>query len=147
MAAVVADHGGVVDKFAGDAVMALFGVPAATGGEAERAIRAAVAMQRRMAALDGDGWPGGLARLEAGIGINSGTMIAGTVGGPGRLEYTVLGDAINVAQRLESEAAGGEILAAAATIAEARWEGAEPAGERLLKGRHQPVRVFRVRVA
>ena len=70
-------------------------------------------------------------------------MIAGTVGGPGRLEYTVIGDAINVAQRLESQAAG-EILVSAATIAEARWEGAEPAGERLLKGRNQPVRVFRI---
>jgi class 3 adenylate cyclase len=63
------------------------------------------------------------------------------------VEDKFAGDAINVAQRLESEAAGGEILAAAATIAEARWEGAEPAGERLLKGRHQPVRVFRVPVA
>jgi class 3 adenylate cyclase len=56
----------------------------------------------------------------------------------------VTGDAINVAQRLESQAAGGEILVSAATIGEARWEGAEPAGERLLKGRSQPVRVFRI---
>jgi adenylate cyclase len=71
-------------------------------------------------------------------------MIAGTVGGPGRLEYTVIGDAINVAQRLESQAAGGEILAAAATVEQAGWDGAEPAGERLLKGRNQPVRVFRI---
>ena len=71
-------------------------------------------------------------------------MIAGTVGGAGRLEYTVIGDAINVAQRLESQATGGEILVSAATIAEARWERAEPAGERLLKGRNQPVEVFRI---
>jgi class 3 adenylate cyclase len=56
----------------------------------------------------------------------------------------VIGDAINVAQRLESQAAGGEIVVSAATIGEARWEGAEPAGERILKGRNQPVQVFRI---
>jgi adenylate cyclase len=144
MAAVVADHGGLVDKFAGDAVMALFGVPNRTEDQAARAIRSAVAMQQRLAELNAEGWPGDLARLEVGIGINSGPMIAGTVGGAGRLEYTVIGDAINVAQRLESQATGGEILVSAATIAEARWERAEPAGERLLKGRNQPVEVFRI---
>jgi adenylate cyclase len=144
MAAVVADHGGLVDKFAGDAVMALFGVPARSDDQATRAIRSAVAMQRRLAELNAEGWPGGVSRLEAGIGINSGPMIAGTVGGAGRLEYTVIGDAINVAQRLESQAAGGEILASAATVEQAGWDGAEPAGERLLKGRTEPVRVFRI---
>jgi class 3 adenylate cyclase len=144
MAAVVADHGGLVDKFAGDAVMALFGVPTRTEDQAARAILSAVAMRRRLAELNAQGWPGGLSRLEVGIGINSGPMIAGTVGGAGRLEYTVIGDAINVAQRLESQAAGGEILVAAATIGEAGWQGAEPAGERVLRGRNRPVQVFRI---
>ncbi len=124
--------------------MALFGVPTRTEDHAARAIRTAVAMQRRLTAPDAEGWPGGLSRLEVGIGINSGPMIAGTVGGAGRLEHTVIGDAVNVARRPESQAAGGEILVSAATVEEARWEGAEPAGERLLKGRNQPAQVFRV---
>jgi adenylate cyclase len=143
MAAVVVDHGGLVDKFAGDAVMALFGVPTRTEDQAARAIRSAVAMQRRLVELNAEGWPGWSGPAGGRDRHHSEPMIAATVGGPGRLEYTVIGDAINVAQRLESQAAG-EILVSAATIAEARWEGAEPAGERLLKGRNQPVRVFRI---
>jgi adenylate cyclase len=133
-----ADHGGLVDKFAGDAVMALFGVPTRTEDQAARAIRSAVAMRRRLAELNARGWPGGLSRRRSGSASTRD-------GGRGRPpEYTVIGDAINVAQRLESQAAGGEIVVSAATIGEARWEGAEPAGERILKGRNQPVQVFRI---
>ena len=71
-------------------------------------------------------------------------MIAGTVGGGGRLEYTVIGDAVNVAQRLQSEAEGGEIVAAAATVAAAPGVPCEPIGPRQVKGREEPVEVFRV---
>ena len=58
-------------------------------------------------------------QLHVGIGVNTGSVIAGTVGGGGRLEYTVVGDAVNVAQRLQSEAEGGEVVASASTIAAA----------------------------
>ena len=71
-------------------------------------------------------------------------MIAGTVGGGGRLEYTVVGDAVNVAQRLQSEADAGEIVAAATTVAAAPDVAAEPIGLRAVKGREEPVEVFRV---
>ena len=71
-------------------------------------------------------------------------MIAGTVGGGGRLEYTVLGDAVNVAQRLNAEAAGGEILATAATVAAAPSIPAETVGPKHVKGRTEPVETFRV---
>ena len=81
-----------------------------------------------------------------GIGCNTGTVIAGAIGGGGRLEYTVIGDAVNVAQRLQSEAAGGEIVAAASTIAAAPGIGSEPIGSRFVKGREEPVEVFRVLV-
>jgi class 3 adenylate cyclase len=66
----------------------------------------------------------GLPAFQIGIGVNTGTVVAGTIGGPGRLDYTVLGDAVNIAQRLQAEAGGGEILAAAVTV---RQSGADRA--------------------
>jgi adenylate cyclase len=71
-------------------------------------------------------------------------VIAGTVGGGGRLEYTVVGDAVNVASRLQSEAEGGEIVAAASTVEAAASIACEPIGPRHVKGRAEPVEVFRV---
>jgi adenylate cyclase len=74
-------------------------------------------------------------------------VIAGTVGGGGRLEYTVVGDAVNIAQRLQSEADGGEIVASATTVAAAPGVPAESIGPRMVKGREEPVEVFRVVLA
>jgi class 3 adenylate cyclase len=79
-----------------------------------------------------------------GIGLNTGTVIAGASGGGGRLEYTVIGDAVNVAQRLQSEASGGEIVAAASTVAAAPDIACESIGPRSVKGREEPVEVFRI---
>jgi adenylate cyclase len=79
--------------------------------------------------------------------VNTGTVIAGTLGGPGRLDYTVLGDAVNVAQRLQSEAVGGEILASAVTVRQSGTDRAEPIGLKHLKGRQELVDVYRIRWA
>jgi len=70
--------------------------------------------------------------------------MAGAIGGGGRLEYTVIGDAVNIAQRLQSEAAGGEIVAAASTVKACGDIDAEPIGSRSVKGREEPVDVFRI---
>jgi class 3 adenylate cyclase len=141
MAEVVLAHGGTIDKFAGDAVMAVFGAPDPQPDHAQRALRCAVAMQARQAELNAiaDGEP-----IHVGIGVNTGTVIAGTVGGGGRLEYTVLGDAVNVAQRIQSQAAPGEILATAATVAAAPGTAVEPVGPMAVKGRTESVEVCRV---
>jgi len=144
MAEVVADHGGTLDKFVGDAVMAVFGAPDSMPDHAERALRCAVAMQARQADLNREGWNAPLPELGMGIGVNTGTVIAGAVGGGGRLEYTVVGDAVNIAQRLQSEAEAGEIVASAATVAAAPEIAAEPVGPRRVKGRKEPVDVYRV---
>jgi class 3 adenylate cyclase/DNA-binding NarL/FixJ family response regulator len=145
MAEVVAAHGGTIDKFQGDAVMAVFGAPEPLEDHAERALRCAIAMQRRQAELNAAGWGiEGLPSLDVGIGVNTGQVIAGTVGGGGRLEYTVVGDAVNVASRLQSEAEGGEIVASATTVAAASSIACEPVGFRHVKGREEPVEVFRV---
>ena len=98
--------GGTVEKFAGDAVMAAFGAPAALEDHAERALHAAIAMQRRLAELFGD-------QLGLRIGVNTGEVV---VGRPREGSSFVTGDAVNVAARLEQAAAPGEILAGERTV-------------------------------
>jgi adenylate cyclase len=143
MAEVISDHGGTIDKFQGDAVMVVFGAPEPLDDHAVRALRCALAMQHRQTELNAQGWgTDAIERLEVGIGLNTGVVMAGAVGGGGRLEYTVIGDAVNVAQRLQSEAQGGEVVAAASTVAAAPDVAAEPIGPRLVKGREEAVEVF-----
>jgi class 3 adenylate cyclase len=137
----------VLDKFAGDAVMAVFGAPRPAEDHAKRALGCAVAMQRRQFALNDHAGKDGLPRFQIGIGLNTGTVVARTLGGAGRLDYTVPGDAVNVAQRLQSEALGGEILASAATVRLAGTDRAEPVGLKHLKGRQEVVEVYRIRWA
>jgi class 3 adenylate cyclase/ActR/RegA family two-component response regulator len=144
MAEVVLSHGGIIDKFAGDAVMAVFGAPDPQPDHAERALRCALAMQARQQELNRESETADVPPLGMGIGVNTGTVVAGTVGGGGRLEYTVLGDAVNVAQRINSEAGAGETLATASTVGLAPAIPAEPIGTRTVKGRNQPVELFRV---
>ena len=144
MAEVIIGHGGMVDQFVGDAVMAVFGAPEPTDDHAERAVVCALAMQARQAELNEDVETDGRPTVAMGIGINTGRVMAGTVGGGGRLEYTVVGDAVNIAARLQGEAAGGEIVASATTIAAAGAIAAEPIGARHVKGREEPVEVYRV---
>ena len=145
MAEVVAAHGGTIDKFQGDAVMAVFGAPEPLPDHAERALRCAIAMQERQAELNAAGWEVvDLPEMGVGIGVNTGKVIAGTVGGGGRLEYTVVGDAVNIASRLQNEAAGGEIVATDSTVAAAPGVICESIGSKHVKGREEPVEVFRV---
>jgi len=144
MAAIVDDHEGTLDKFAGDAVMAVFGAPHAIEDHAGKALVCARAMQRRQAVMNAEAKRAGMPCFDIGIGLNTGTVIAGTLGGRGRLDYTVLGDAVNVAQRLQSEAGPGEILAAAATVHRAREPDARLLGRKRLKGRREPVETYQV---
>ena len=145
MAEVVISHGGTIDKFQGDAVMAVFGAPEPLPDHAERALRCAIAMQERQAELNEAGWDVvDLPVMGVGIGVNTGKVIAGTVGGGGRLEYTVVGDAVNIASRLQNEAAGGEIVATDSTVAAAPGVICESIGTKHVKGREEPVEVFRV---
>ncbi len=145
MAEVVVAHGGTIDKFAGDSVMAVFGAPDPMPDHAARAVACALAMQEKQSWLNEEAASDGHPALEMGIGVNTGIVVAGTVGGGGRLEYTVVGDAVNVASRLQSQAEGGEIVASAATLAAAPGFDAEPMGAIHVKGRNAPVDAYRVR--
>jgi adenylate cyclase len=99
MSREVSGHGGTIDKFIGDAVMAFWGAPAANADHAVDACRAALACQRALRASglkDDSGRP-----LRVRIGVNSGDMLVGNIGSEFRLNYTVIGDAVNIASRLE----------------------------------------------
>lgn len=128
LASVVAQHGGTVDKYMGDSLMALFGVPAAHDDDAERAVAAALAMRR----LGGD--------LVFAIGVNTGEVM---VGAPGGGDTTVIGDAVNVAARLEKAAAPGEVLCGPLTVELARDKVEfEERRAVVLKGKREPVEVW-----
>ncbi len=108
MSQIVSDHHGVVNKYIGDAVMALFGAPLARTDEQEiaadavRAVECALAMGREIARLNPLWVAKGLPEISIRIGIYTGQLVAGSLGGKDRLEYTVIGDTVNIASRLES---------------------------------------------
>src|SRR5581483_6138613 len=107
---VIFGNGGTLDKYLGDGVMAVFGAPISKGGDADNAVRTAIEMQRLVQQLNRDavsrGWP----ELRIGIVINTGVVTAGNIGSPRRIDYTVVGDAVNVAARLMAFARGGQVV-------------------------------------
>jgi adenylate cyclase len=139
---VIFEHRGTIDKFIGDAIMALFGAPVPIEDHALQTVRAAMAMQRRFAeAPERKGQ-----RANFGIGINTGQGIVGSIGAPQLMSYTAIGDAVNVAARLQEEARAGEVL-----ITEDTYKIVAPhvevdnLGKISVKGRFAPVTMYVVR--
>jgi class 3 adenylate cyclase len=133
---VIAEHGGHANKFVGDGLLAVFGAPDHQSDHADRAVAAALDIVDCVARSYGD-------ELRVGIGINSGTVVAGTVGGGGRLEFTVIGDPVNTAARVEraTRTTGDDILLTEATrrLLRADHGGFITRGETELRGRAQRV--------
>jgi len=100
MSTALEAHGGVIDKYIGDAIMALFGAPVAHGDDADRALAAALAMQRALVAFNAELAAEGKPPLGIGIGINTARVVAGNIGSARRLNYSVIGDGVNVAARI-----------------------------------------------
>lgn len=139
--------GGTLDKFIGDCVMAFFGAPKHQSDHAERAVAAAIDLQRRIAEWNLERVGAGLSPVAVRVGLNSGVVVVGEVGTARRVEYTVLGNAVNVAARLESQAAGpGDVVLGGETARSLPADiPLEPLGELALRGLSRPVEVFRVR--
>jgi len=153
MVEVVGQHGGTVDKFIGDAVMAVFGSPVSRGPreEARQAVRCGLAMRAALAALNADWRQRGLAELDNGVGLASGPVVAGQIGSPKRLEFTVIGDTVNLAARLEAMTRQVEAplvfdAATAALLAGDAELSATSLGSREVKG-IGPVELFGVQAA
>ncbi|TAJ10839.1 MAG: adenylate/guanylate cyclase domain-containing protein [Nitrospirae bacterium] len=147
MTEIVFRHDGVLDKYIGDAIMAFWNAPMAQPDHARRACRTALDMIARLRLLNADWQRRGLRNLDVGIGINTGPMVVGNMGSRDRLAYTVMGDTVNVAARLEglSKEYGTRLVVGEAVKAEA--------GEAFLyrfldlvavKGRAEPLAVYEV---
>ncbi len=145
MASAIKEYGGFVEKFVGDAIMAVFGAPAAHEDDPQRALRAALAMQERMEGLNGR-WKERVGKpLALHIGVNTGPVVAGNLGSTSGAAYAVTGDTVNTASRLQSAAQPGQILVSPATYRLARHAFAfESLGELALKGKAEPLTVYRV---
>jgi adenylate cyclase len=110
MSEVIFRHGGTLDKYIGDGVLALFGAPYATERDAVKAVRAAIDMQRAVQIFNQELVAAGQAHIGVGIGINTGSAIVGFIGSDARLDYTAIGDTVNTAARLEHLAKAGQII-------------------------------------
>ncbi|MEE9384725.1 MAG: adenylate/guanylate cyclase domain-containing protein [Nannocystaceae bacterium] len=144
MVDVLFDHGGTLDKYVGDEIIGLFGAPVAIDQAPLRAIRCALDMLRALTDFNRQRLQAGLEAIEIGIGINSGSVIAGAIGSRRTLQYTVVGDAVNVASRLCSVAAAGEIIVSDSTLRSCRDQVAvEQRHPVTVKGKAQSLRIFR----
>ena len=139
----VENHGGTVADLLGDGVFAFFGAPVIHSNDPERAVRAALAVQAAVMDLEIPKMPG--IRLQAGIGITSGEVIAGNIGSERRMHYAVVGDSVNVAARLEAAAGPGQILVDEPTHEAVRgFVVAQDLGSLRLAGKGDWVRAFNV---
>ncbi len=145
MVAIVDRHGGIVNKFLGDGFLAIFGAPIADAAAAAHAVAAARAMIEAVAARN---QTGAVPPLRIGIGLHAGDAVTGTVGSPQRKEYTVIGDTVNRAARLEqlTKETGAQILASdeLRRAAGAGFGAAEDLGALPVRGYAEPIRVWRL---
>ena len=139
---------GTVMQFVGDAVMAVFGAPFPQPDHADRAVAAAAAMHSRQSEINDTWTVAGLPPFGLGIGLSTGTAAAALLGSAERLEYTLVGDTVNLSQRLQQLAAAGETVISAATgTALSQQVSLVPLPEQLVKGRDTPITAFLIPAA
>jgi len=145
MTDLIFENGGTLDKYLGDGIMAVFGAPLTKPDDALRAVKTAIEMQKSMARLNADWEAQGKRSLRMGLGINTGPVTAGNIGSSKRMDYTVIGDAVNLASRLCANAAGGQIL-----ISESAYQSinqhfpARRLAPILVKGKETPVEIYEI---
>src|SRR5262249_27340231 len=141
----ISQHGGMLDKFIGDAIMAVFGLPVAGEDDEDRALRAAIAMIRSLWAWNAEREPRGEPVLDMGVGLNTDSIVAGNIGSPKRMDYTIIGDGVNLAARLESACKhyGAHLLLSELTHAKLKGVYRLREIDRVIvKGKTKPVAVF-----
>ena len=145
MVDVIVRHRGALDKFMGDAIMALFGVPFNGPHDADDAVNAANAMFIALRDLNRMRWREGKEAIDIGVGVSTGVVVVGNIGSTKRMEYTVIGDSVNLASRLESATKfyGAKVLLSEFTWAELQHRGLLREIDRLLvQGKHEPVAIY-----
>jgi class 3 adenylate cyclase/CHASE2 domain-containing sensor protein len=146
MCAIIFAYGGYVDKFIGDCVMAVFSAPYQTPNDAENAVRAAVAQQKKILELAQKWKAQGKREFSVGMGINTGDVVMGNLGASSRMNYTVIGDNVNLAARLYNVAKAGEIIISDYTYQEVKdivvADELEPV---TVKGKKDPIRIYNIR--
>jgi adenylate cyclase len=143
----VAAHDGVLDKFIGDAIMAVFGAPLPSGRDPANAVAAALEMLRMTGEISAARAAAGQPPVRLGVGIATGEVVAGTIGSPKRMDYTVIGDSVNLASRLQdlTKTYGVELLVDAATASALDGGAALREIDRIrVKGRERPETIFEV---
>jgi len=144
---IISSEKGLVNKYIGDAVLAVFGAPIEMVDHADAALRAAVKMQEALKELNRKFLANGTPTLQNRIGIHSGEVLAGIVGSKVRMEYTVIGDTVNIASRLEKVAkdVGQSIIVSEQTQGrlQAQAKNVEFLNEVRVRGRSEPVRIYK----
>ena len=145
MTEIVFSHGGTLDKYIGDALMVFFGNPVSYADHAERAVRTALEMQQRLVELQNLWSDQGQELLTMGVGITTGYVTVGNIGSPTRLDYTVIGNQVNLASRLADEANAGQILVNERTLqAVGDLVKSAEIDQVQLKGVSRPVKIFEI---
>ena len=145
MTDLIFENGGTLDKYLGDGIMALFGAPIAKPDDALRSAKTAIEMQVALARLNSAWESRGQQALQIGIGVNTGPVTAGNIGSSKRMDYTVIGDTVNLASRLCASAAGGQILISELT--KRVLDGSFPARKLdpiFVKGKEKPVEIYEI---
>ena len=147
MVECITDEGGMLDKFIGDAIMAAFGVPVEHEDDADRAVRASIQMLRRLENWNAERESSGELKVNIGIGLNTDIVVSGNIGSPKRMDFTLIGDGVNLAARLESAT---KQYAAKILISEQTRERlsgtyrTRDVDEVIVQGKTEPVRVHEV---
>jgi adenylate cyclase len=148
MVRIINDHGGVVDKFIGDAIMAVWGAPAAQERDSQNAVKAAIQMRVELNELNQRRAARDQVAIKIGMGLHRGEAISGTIGSSERMEYTVIGDTVNQASRIEAstKSFGTDLLLSEDMAEFVRPEFIlEMAGQVEVKGKTEPLKLFKVR--
>lgn len=143
----VSGSGGVLDKFMGDAIMAVYGAPLSTGRNPQCAVESAMQMFRLLGLLNAGREDKGSAPIRIGVGIASGDVVAGTIGSPKRMDYTVIGDSVNLASRLQDTTKhyGVELVVCESTAIAVRDQVVMRELDLIrVRGRNQPAKIFQI---